>query len=273
MSGWAALPVKVCQDPTLSPTAKAVFMALASHADKSGEAHPKGATLAEAVGVTRATIDRALEVLRERGLVTWEVRPGGRGRQRFYTVWKPGGLPHQRGNGVASSEQGGSLTHEAMGRLTSEAPIREPEPYEPEPRTRREPVAVAPVVVASDDEAALECPDMPTPPTRHLAAVDCTEVRFAEWWAVYPNHAPSRKAALASYLRAVKRGADPEVILAGLRVWEPVWESGQFVPHATTWLNQDRWEGAPTARPSQHDGPDLAAARAAVPSYMRSRRV
>lgn len=81
---------------------------------------------------------------------------------------------------------------------------------------------------------------------------DVIEKQFAEFWAMYPKRkGPSpRKPARKSYEAAINRGAKHEVLMEGLaklRKQHPV--PTEFVPLATTWLNQDRWENEydPTA--------------------------
>lgn len=75
---------------------------------------------------------------------------------------------------------------------------------------------------------------------------------FDEFWKAYPRKAGKPKAA-AAYRSAVgKRKADPEVILAGLARWVAYWTAKNepdYVPHPTTWLNQDRWNDEPPPLP------------------------
>ena len=59
---------------------KAVLLTLADHADKDTlECFPHQETLAEEAGCSRRTVQRALEKLRERGLIDWR-----RGKDRLY---------------------------------------------------------------------------------------------------------------------------------------------------------------------------------------------
>lgn len=87
-----------------------------------------------------------------------------------------------------------------------------------------------------------------TPLTHPHPRVDITtHVRdggFDRFWAAYPLKKSKPQAAKA-YAKAIRR-TDLDTILAAIeaqRVW-PQWTDG-FVPHAATWLNNDRWADEP----------------------------
>ncbi len=75
---------------------------------------------------------------------------------------------------------------------------------------------------------------------------------FDAFWALYPRRENKAKAAQA-FARIRPDEATLAAILAGLRrqIASDQWrkDGGQFIPHATTWLNGRRWEdeGAPAA--------------------------
>lgn len=92
--------------------------------------------------------------------------------------------------------------------------------------------------VATKTKASIESPE------RKLSVRD----RFDEFWTVYPRKV-GKGAARAKWCQRVKNGADPEVlIVAGRRFAE--WcvlalecgelEAMKFIPHAATWLHQER---------------------------------
>lgn len=70
---------------------------------------------------------------------------------------------------------------------------------------------------------------------------------FDYFWSLYPNKVGKPKAK-QSYLKAV-RSHSFEIILAGLKrhltcnQWTK--DNGQFIPHPTTWLNQERFNDTP----------------------------
>lgn len=76
---------------------------------------------------------------------------------------------------------------------------------------------------------------------------------FARFWEAYPEKV-GKRAAEQAYAKALTRieGPDPPaVIMAGLA--RARWREG-YIPHPTTWLNQDRWEDEPAPRNESPDG-------------------
>lgn len=88
----------------------------------------------------------------------------------------------------------------------------------------------------------------PTQPAKPKAKPEAGPEGFAEFWAAYPRRdgANPRAPAEVSYAKALKGGARPEEILAGVRGYAAeVNRKGsagtEFVAQAVTWLNQRRW--------------------------------
>jgi hypothetical protein len=78
----------------------------------------------------------------------------------------------------------------------------------------------------------------------HHSATDPDQTAlFDHWWSGYPRKV-AKKAALKAYKSALKR-ATPESLLAGLATATAAWareaRETEHIPHASTWLNQDRW--------------------------------
>jgi uncharacterized protein YdaU (DUF1376 family) len=72
------------------------------------------------------------------------------------------------------------------------------------------------------------------------------EKEFEIFWAEYPKRdgANPKQPAFKSWISAVKAGADPAAIIAGIRLYarNPNTKPGTpYVPMASTWLNQKRW--------------------------------
>ena len=65
--------------------------------------------------------------------------------------------------------------------------------------------------------------------------------RFTLFYSLYPRRIDRRKAA-ECFRKALTR-ASFEVIMRGLAAY-PFSPDRQFIPHPTTWLNNDRWEVA-----------------------------
>jgi hypothetical protein len=68
---------------------------------------------------------------------------------------------------------------------------------------------------------------------------------FPEFWAAYPRKIGKGQARKA-YAKAVKMVPHDEIMF-GLSQQRPGMESkeAQFVPHASTWLNGERWDDEP----------------------------
>lgn len=97
-----------------------------------------------------------------------------------------------------------------------------------------------------------ECPVLPVPdPTRPVLP---TEVRrsktpssadadgaFDAFWSQYPRKV-SKPQAVKAWKAATKK-ATPDVVMAGLAKHLPLWAGAEakFIPHASTWLNGERW--------------------------------
>lgn len=90
---------------------------------------------------------------------------------------------------------------------------------------------------------------VPSPP-----AADPLADEFAGFWQAWPDKR-NRKAAEKAYRAARRRGVPMEAIAAGVRAHRPVFEAkirvgdGAYVPHAATWLNQERWTDPPPRGP------------------------
>lgn len=94
----------------------------------------------------------------------------------------------------------------------------------------------------------------PTPPA---PVRDVPDDDFDRFWQQYPRKLV-RKEALKAW-RQVTKSTDAEVIISGLGAWCSYWRrlktQPQHIPHASTWLRQERWneqpQGGPQQRPAQ----------------------
>ncbi len=101
---------------------------------------------------------------------------------------------------------------------------------------------------------------------------------FEEFWATYPPRRPNPRArAEALFAQIVRRGlATPqELVEACRRYAKEVAELGlelRFVPHAATWLRQERWRDylrQEASAPQGADGPEAVEPPAAFPRLER----
>ncbi|MBF6460200.1 hypothetical protein IU433_14255 [Nocardia puris] len=73
---------------------------------------------------------------------------------------------------------------------------------------------------------------------------------FVEFWDIYPRRT-DKGGARKAYAKAITR-TDPALILDGARRFaaDPNLPEAQFIPHASTWLNNERWTDGPL--PTRH---------------------
>lgn len=118
-----------------------------------------------------------------------------------------------------------------------------------------------PEALSLNPEANPRTPPTPSPPRNaRPPAVNASSPdgdqhvseAFDALWASYPkDRRIDRAKARRLYQRAVKAGADPVAIQAGLDRWCAHWRAeqteAQYIAHITTWLNGQRWENDPPA--------------------------
>ena len=69
---------------------------------------------------------------------------------------------------------------------------------------------------------------------------------FIEFWKIYPNNSGSKRKAFESYNKAVhvKKKIDEDMLLNICKKFSNnmMGKDIKYIPHCTTWLNQERWE-------------------------------
>jgi hypothetical protein len=101
---------------------------------------------------------------------------------------------------------------------------------------------------------------LPVSPNGDTAAAPPVIDHFEEFRRIYPRREGANpwKAAEVSFGRAIRKGADPLVIIAcarSLREQHP--SPTPFVPQAVTWLNQERWKDMEPTGPPPGKGPPV----------------
>ncbi|MDK6241380.1 helix-turn-helix domain-containing protein [Winkia sp. UMB10116] len=227
-TGYAAIPRWVERDIKLSAKARSVLLALASRANAQGYSYPSVAVLASNAGCSKNGVRRALEELRERGLVSWQTRPveGDRNAPNLYSVhfdYRRGGVAPAGGG---SQNQGGG-SHIGTQWVPGWDPVGAILGQE-----------VTPIEVTPVKEL------IPIPPKggSGRAPKNAYTEDFANFWQAYPRKT-GKKAAAKAYAKAIKEGATPEELLQGAaRLAADPNRVDQYTPHPATWLNQGRWE-------------------------------
>ncbi|WP_156928600.1 hypothetical protein [Bradyrhizobium sp. th.b2] len=200
----------------VTPTMRHILTILANFAGDEDSAYPRQNTIARITGLTRACVNKNLKLMEEIGVLSAEgrVRADGSTRSSEYTIHMDvlnlydGPVPAEE-DGV---NQDDTINHHL-------------EPSS-EPKTRT------------------------TPKPRKTASwpADYRE----QFWKLYPpRRNSSKKAALEKLDKfEAEDRVEFEVIMTGLRYFAERTKSeiakdrsrAEFVPHATTWLNQERWE-------------------------------
>ncbi|WP_402371419.1 helix-turn-helix domain-containing protein [Isoptericola rhizosphaerae] len=219
MEPYTRVPNRVLLDPSLSPTAKTVYAALASHVSNGGTTcWPGGATLAKEAGVSRRSVTNALAVLKAAGLVTWTTRTRDGSFQKDSNLYT---LPLQG----------------ALGRAGDAAPM-------------------APDAVPMAGDAIGVRHDVPEGMARGAQELDEVNkthlnqtkepdrVAFEDFWAAYPIKA-SYRTARVSWQKALEK-TSPDVILEAARrhAADPN-RVERYTRNPHRWLDEEGWQDGP----------------------------
>lgn len=91
-TGFAAIPVWMLRDPAISIYAKAVYLALASRADRDGVCWPSQRLMAEELGISETSVKAALSALQVAGAIRVRPEVTERGRRnRYFLLIHPTG--------------------------------------------------------------------------------------------------------------------------------------------------------------------------------------
>ncbi len=115
-----------------------------------------------------------------------------------------------------------------------------------------------------------EPPQTPTPTRESISSREeraREEAGFERFWSAYPRKvgkADARKA-FAKAWRKLPPFDEDLILSGGLERAKAAWTDAQFIPHAATWLNGERWTDEPTVIPLKrpHERPDTDAKQTA----------
>ncbi len=196
----------------LAPAMKVILLALADYADGDGFAYPGQQSLSEKTSIPERSLRRHLAKLEELGLITRERRKRDDGLRTSDGYWLQMS-PAKMAANVTGQNEGGY-------RPTVAGTYRNEPPVEP------------PVVI-----------------TRARSGTDVvpSAAAWTRFWDEYPRKV-GKPQALKAWGAALARGHTPEKILLGLRAHQEAFAATdpQFIPHPSTFLNQDRFNDQPT---------------------------
>lgn len=230
------LMVKAMKTKVGNPLRKLVLIKLADSANDMGECWPSYQHIADQCEIGRSTVKVHIRELEKCGLLRREFRRKGELNQsNVFHLALEGGAAPALGGGAADNPPGagdnpGGGAGAAPRTSHSSEPVKEP---------------VKPKVADAPDSVA-----------------------FDRFWAIYPRKVG--KSAAEKAWAKIKVTTDLfERMAASLAAWtvSTDWtkDGGQFIPHASTWLNGKRWEdelpqpagAAPFASRRPASGPDF----------------
>lgn len=240
---------------------KIVLLALADVArdDDDGLCWPSVATLTKLCGTSERSIQAHLNWLEAGGFVTRVFRQGSRTR---YQLTDPSKWPQVAWSATDSTSADLAPRQELPPAECAEdprkscaeppqilhsppadlAPIKATLTSSLKSNQENKPIPLAPSPPEDASESKSAKPKKP--PRRNDRSDDAAAAGWAEFWSAYPR-SDGKKAALKAW---TKIGPDAELqarILAAIALlrdsegWRK--DGGRFIPHATTWLNGERW--------------------------------
>jgi hypothetical protein len=202
----------------LSPTALKLYVVLARFADwQTGRAFPSRETLADRMGCSEKTIDRAVKELeREDCVESWVPKRYASKQYRVFQVDPRGDSVAFDGTGFSDEWTNMSDDETSMSGDGTNLSARE------------------------DTDVHLTITNERKPIQREL-----NNEPFELFWSVYPRRV-GKTAALKAFDKAVKTvGLD--TVLQGVQrlADDPNLPDKQYIPHPATWLNEGRWDDEP----------------------------
>lgn len=206
-------------------TARCVLMSIANHLDPDGEGWVHVERVCREARCSEDSYRRAVKWAIDHGELEREVRAGGSARTP--DVRRPNLFRFPAMRPLQSAGDGDSDPRDLRGT---------------DPRDLR---GTSPSRSAGDGSRAVH-----EPSSEPSGVAPAEADPFDLFWKAYPRKVGKPKAQAAYRSAVAKRKADPAAILAGLARWVAYWSEKnqpEYVPHPTTWLNQDRWNDEPPA--------------------------
>lgn len=211
-------------DSEISDRAVRVWCVLSRHASTEGKAWPGRPKLAERLGCSLASLDRAIAELVDAGAVSVEAhhRPDGSRATNSYWMWPA--TPSSPVRTPPLTREGPPSSPVQVPLLTGEEAIRN--------ESQRNESQKGKILRPPDDER-----------TDQQLITDA----FTAFWKAYPRKTAKGEARKA-WPRAIKAaGGDLGKIVGGVRRYaaDPNLPEPQFIPHPASWLNGERWDDEP----------------------------
>lgn len=202
-----------------TPTSKLILILLANYADEHNSCFPSRERISKLSNCDERTVRRSLKQLQDLGLIRIESRHTTEGRQTSNRYFICL-------DNVSSRNESG-VTDLYGGRVTNLTPSREascPPTLSEEPVTKNQ---------------------YPKP--------------FEQWWATYPRRDGSKKKAFEAWRKVIKEISTDDLLRITVHFARARHGQDQrYTPHATTWLNQRRFETVDEVRQQTRNKNQLA---------------
>ncbi len=244
---WAVIPARVRYDEELRPNAKLLYGEIQALADRSGYCWATNEYLARLYGLAARTVSDLISGLARKGYLKVEVLRDEKTHQvlerRIWVEksWKIVDLP-PRQTGVTPPEERGGTPPTGNGGENKVKPLNKIPPKAPQGGRRR-------------NRSPRKAPDW-------------KPERFAGFWEFYPR-GENKQRAMNAWDRLQPDDETIDAIAKALVVlkesddWQR--ENGKYIPHASTFLNNARWEDARRDKPPEGAGQTLQEERGAYP--------
>jgi Helix-turn-helix domain len=252
---------QIRSDRELPPVAFLVAYEIGQHfnARYGGAAWPSSLTIANNIGVGKATVIRVVRQLRERGHLTVEPGraggPPGRGHSNRYRMSKLS----KKGSSANPLEPEKGSTRNPKGFIAMDLNYLEPPTGDAKEAS---PVGERESELALAVPAGALAPVGGAPEEKNKALI---EDRFAELLAIWqrPWGEDDEDAAHRAFASAC-READPGDIIASARSWVAVADDPRFLKPLTKWLAKDLWRNQPPSPRQKRNGGKVSLSRLAL---------
>lgn len=211
---FAVVPMDVLERKDLNANAKLLYGEITGLTRRSGYCNATDKYIADRIGLSRKSIQKLMQELAEKDLIRRDTRKTSKGTyRRIYLTWRKAPVPSERGAGTPAE--------------------RHPIPPDSDTPSSDERHQVPPV----DGTKREIDKDKSEKEMNTLAG-------FEKFWQTYPKKI-AKQAARAKWMKLAPAPDLAEKILKAVeaakqtRQWKK--ENGDFIPHPTTYLNQERW--------------------------------
>ena len=197
-----------------TPTAKLILLLIANYADEKHSAFPSKDHLAKQANCDERTIRRALRSLEDQGLISVEQRHDANGKQSsnryILSLDKLSRAKYSKETQINKKQQDRKVPHQKAG---------------------------------GDIFEGVGVTNMPPNTIRTIQSNNKYTPEFESWWSIYPRRDGSKRKAFDLWKNVVKEFSHEKLYsITNQYALSRKGEDPKFTPHATTWLNQRRFE-------------------------------